>query len=378
VPYIDDADPAVQAAKKQYENTKKPNGNGPQCQSRARNWQELIAMPKPVYIIKSIIERGVLAEIYGPTQSGKSFLATDLALHVAFGWSWCGKRVRRGGVLYISAEGGTAIVRRLEAFAKHHDVKLDDIDFRAVIEPTNLFDHDGAEQLIADAQGVPNLVLVIIDTANRIMPGSKEDAEAMGKLVAACDMIRLATGAAVLLVHHSGKDIGRGSRGSSVLPAAVDVNISVTKNWKISTVELEKQRDGETGSICSFTLKVIDLGLDEDKDPTTSCVVEIEGEPGKRTAKKSQPRLNSAAKIALQALHKAINEAGQNAPETKHYPPNARVVSYDTWRRFAYTAKLTDAETPEAQRQAFFRAARDLQGAEIAKVWNDLVWIVQA
>lgn len=347
--------------------------------SRARTWQQLIAMPKPAYIIKGVIEKGVLAEIYGPTQSGKSFLATDIAMHVALGWRWCGRRVRKGGVLYVSAEGGTAIVRRLEAFAKHHGVGLGDLDFRAVIESTSLFEHSGADQLIADAQSVPNLVLVIIDTANRVMPGSKEDAEAMGKLVAACDAIRAATGACVLLVHHSGKDIDRGSRGSSVLPAAVDVNISVAKNAidKTSTVELEKQRDGQTGTICTFKLKVIDLDLDEDGDRTTSCVVELEGQPGERPAKAKPPaRLNAAAKITLQALRKAINEASHAAPDTQHYPPNARVVSYELWRRYAYTAKLTDGERPEAQRQAFFRATRDLQAAEMVKVWNDLAWIV--
>jgi hypothetical protein len=198
----------------------------------------------------------------------------------------------------------------------------------------------------------------------------------MGMLVAGCDAIRSATGAAVLLVHHSGKDEGRGSRGSSVLPAAVDVNISVTKSGKTSTVELEKQRDGQTGTICSFRLKVIDLGLDEDKDVITSCVVELD-EKGERSAKpKKQPKLNAPAKIALQSLHKAIDEAGEPAPETQHYPSGARVVSYELWRNYAYAAKLTDAETSDSKRQAFFRAAHTLQSMELVKVWDDLAWIV--
>jgi RecA-family ATPase len=101
VPYIDDDDPDVRAAREQYEQTakKKQNGSGHRVQSRALNWQQLIAIPKPTYIVKGIIEQGVLAEIYGPTQSGKSFLATDLALHIGFGWNWRGRRVRQGGVL---------------------------------------------------------------------------------------------------------------------------------------------------------------------------------------------------------------------------------------------------------------------------------------
>lgn len=346
--------------------------------SRARNWQQLQNLPKPAYIVKGVIERGVLAEIYGPTQSGKSFLATDLALHVAFGWTWCQRRVRQGGVLYVSAEGGTAIVRRLEAFASHHQVELDDIDFRAVIDPTNLLENNDIDQLIVDAQSVPNLVLVIIDTAARVMPGSKEDAEAMGKLVAACDQLRAATGAAVLLVHHTGKDEGRGSRGSTVLPAAVDVNISVIRTNGLSVVELEKQRDGQTGPICSFELIVINLGRDQDGDMQTSCVVEAiqpdETEP--KTSKRQKPKqVNAAGKVALRTLKKAITEMGEPAPASNHIPPSARTVTVDQWRQYHYAGTASDA-SPEARKKAFQRSREILQAAEAITIHDDLVWIV--
>jgi hypothetical protein len=374
VPFIDDDDPAVRAAREDYDKNKR-NGGSRQHQSRACNWRQLIAMPKPIYIIKGVIERGVLAEIYGPTQSGKSFLATDLALHVAFGRSWCSKRVRKGGVLYVSAEGGTAIVRRLEAFAKHHDVKLNDIDFRAVIEPTSLLDHDGADQLIVDAQSVPNLVLVIIDTAARVMPGSREDAEAMGTLVAACDAIRSATRAAVLLVHHTGKNESLGSRGSSVLPSAVDVNISVAQTGETRTVELEKQRDGQTGTICTFRLRVIDLGVDEDGDEVTSCVIEAaDAEP--KTAKQPKSKLPAAAKIALNTLKKALADSGESVPASNHIPDGMRVVTVEQWRRFHYVGTASDMNT-EARKKAFQRARETLQAAGLIGLHADHCWIIR-
>lgn len=369
-----DADPDLHA-EAEFERRKYTETAAHQYRSRARDWQQLMAMPKPAYIIKGVLEKGILAEIYGPTQSGKSFLATDIALHIAFGWRWCGRRVRKGGVLYVSAEGGTAIVRRLEAFAKHHDVGLDDIDFRAVIESTSLLEHGGADQLIADAQSVPNLVLVIIDTAARVMPGSKEDAEAMGKLVAACDAIRAATGAAVLLVHHTGKDEGRGSRGSNLLPAAVDVNLSVAKTDTITTVELEKQRDGQTGTLCTFRLAVIDLGLDEDGDPLTSCVLETTNADHK-SSKTPKPKLTGAAKVALRTLRKAINEAGQPAPASNHIPPDMRTVTLEQWRRYHYVGTASGDMTPDARKKAFQRARETLHGAGAIEVHDDHCWIV--
>jgi len=352
---------------------KKPRGNGRwPLTSRALAWPDLTKLPAPDYIVKGLIERGTLVEIYGPTQSGKSFLATDIALHVALGRQWCGHRVRQGGVLYVSAEGGTAIVKRLQAFAQHHGVAFDDLDFRAVIASSNLLDQRGIDQLIVDAQSVPRLALVIIDTAARVMPGSKEDAEDMGRLVGACDAIRNATGAAVLLVHHTGKDEARGSRGSSVLPAAVDANLSVTKKEKISTVELEKSRDGETGPVCSFGLKVINLGEDGDGDPITSCVVLIDEGVGK--APRRQPSLKGAAKIALKTLEKAISEAGVEAPASNHIPSGRRGVDLEKWRRYHYAGTSDGDQSAEARRKAFQRDRKELEAAEVIGVHDGFIW----
>ena len=192
-----------------------PNGNGDGLMPRALTWEQVEALPDPEYIVKGILDRGTLAEMYGPKSSGKSFLALDLGLHVAAGWDWQGRRVHQGGVLYVSAEGGASIKRRMKAFAQHHKLDLAEIAFCPVIEPINLLDPSGVQQVIVDTSVVPALSLVILDTAARVMPGGKEDTEDMGKFVAACDEIRLVTGAAVLIVHHTGKDVSRGSRGAS-------------------------------------------------------------------------------------------------------------------------------------------------------------------
>ena len=55
--------------------------------SRALFWPALSKLPKPEYLLKGVFDRGCFGEIFGPTGSGKSFLATDLGLHVAAGWT---------------------------------------------------------------------------------------------------------------------------------------------------------------------------------------------------------------------------------------------------------------------------------------------------
>lgn len=244
--------------------------------SRALFWPELRKLPRPEYLVKGVLDAGSLAEIFGPTSCGKSFLGTDMGLHIAAGWDWNGHKVRRAGVLYVNAEGGAAIVNRLDAWQRHHNETLDDVAFAVVIEPTTLLDEAGVGQVIADAGAVPDLGVIFIDTAARVMPGGDEGAEAMSYFVAAIARIRAETGAGVVVIHHSGKDTSKGSRGSTVLPCAVDTQIEVSKNeaTKIATVNLIKQRDGENGPLLSFALKVVELGTDADGDAVTSCVIE--------------------------------------------------------------------------------------------------------
>ena len=153
--------------------------------SRALFWPELVKLPRPEYLVKGVLDVGSLAETFGPTSCGKSFLATDLGLYVAAGWDWNGHKVHQAGVLYVNAEGGTAIVNRLDAWRQHHGESLDDLDFAVVIEPTSLLDPAGVDQVLADAGTVPDPGLIEIDTAARVMPGGDEGAENMSTFVAA-------------------------------------------------------------------------------------------------------------------------------------------------------------------------------------------------
>jgi len=66
--------------------------------------------------------------------------------------------------------------------------------------------------------------------------------------IAGGDRLRDEFGANVCLIHHVGKDAGRGARGHSSLFAAVDTAIEVTRNDDalLSTARVVKQRFGET------------------------------------------------------------------------------------------------------------------------------------
>ncbi len=346
-----------------------PSTTAPQ-RSRVLFWPELRKLPRPEYLVKGVLDADSLAEIFGPTSCGKSFLGTDLGLHIAAGWDWNGHKVRQAGVLYVNAEGGAAIVNRLDAWRRHHDQSLDDLAFAVVIEPTSLLDAAGVAQVIADAGKVPDLGLIFIDTAARVMPGGDEGAETMSSLVDAIARIRVETGAGVCVVHHSGKDASRGSRGSTVLPCAVDTVIEVSRDLgtDVATVNLNKQRDGATGELLNFNLKVIELGTDADGDPITSCVIEATDRKPAKTTTAKQRR-------ALEALNNVVVDHGQPAPDATHYPAKAQVVPVDQWRQQLFNAGVLDQSA--ANPRADFKRLKD-QLAERGLIgeWNSLMWAV--
>ncbi|MGR3342134.1 MAG: AAA family ATPase, partial [Paracoccaceae bacterium] len=67
------------------------------------------------YLLKGWFDCGALSVVYGPPNAGKSFLALDIAHHIAIGKSWAGSRVHKSAVLYIASEGGLSFQNRVAA-----------------------------------------------------------------------------------------------------------------------------------------------------------------------------------------------------------------------------------------------------------------------
>jgi hypothetical protein len=88
----------------------------------------------------------------------------------------------------------------------------------------------------------------------------------MGAIIGSARQIIEATGASVLLVHHSGKDTSKGARGHSSLRAAVDVELELTREpgAAIGQVTLSKARDAADGVRWFYELAHVDLGVDRE------------------------------------------------------------------------------------------------------------------
>jgi hypothetical protein len=351
---------------------------GPQPRLRPVLWSALDSLPRGAPLIKGLIDRGTMSVLYGASGSYKTGVGVDIGGHVALARVWRGLKVNGGKVLYIAAEAGYSIERRLTAFRIHHGIEP--CDELAVLPVTVDLCHDDNDtsEVIAGARwifGAPP-VLIIVDTLSRALAGGNENApDGMGGFVRNCDRLRQETGAHVLAIHHTGKDDARGARGHSLLRAAVDTEIEVTKD-NISgqvTVTVTKQRDYVTGGAFVFRPEQIDLGMDEDEEPVTSYVL-IPVEQETASAKRRAVNIAPATRVALDLLRKAIAEAGEIPPASNHIPSATRCTTADMWRRYCYAGQVAESDKPDAKRQAFNRSLRQLQSAALIGVWDPWVW----
>lgn len=199
-------------------------------------------IPKPFPLVGEYLTLDSTAVLYGASSAGKTFVATSLAMSVSTGSWWFGREVVKGPVLYIAAESPSVLGERVGAWQTHENVPLNGVHWYP--HAASLLDPVDAAT-VAGYAAEHGIVLVVIDTLARCMVGGDENSgRDMGLVVRSLDTIREACGGCVLVVHHSGKDTERGSRGHSSLRAAVDTELEVRGGDGQVAIVTRKQRAG--------------------------------------------------------------------------------------------------------------------------------------
>ncbi|VTR94741.1 atpase aaa : Uncharacterized protein OS=Phaeospirillum molischianum DSM 120 GN=PHAMO_290104 PE=4 SV=1: AAA_25 [Gemmata massiliana] len=127
--------------------------------------------------------------------------------------------------------------------------------------------------------------LIVVDALSRTIAGGNENSpDDMGALVRNTDTIRQTLGAHVATIHHSGKDTARGARGRSLLRAATDTEIEVSREpvTKTSVPRVTKQRELDLDGGFSFELLPVELGTNRRGKAATSCVARAADEGSNR------------------------------------------------------------------------------------------------
>ena len=345
-------------------------------------WSDINSVGITDRLVKGLIGEQSFAVIAGPTGAAKTFLALDMAVHIALGWPWFGRKVKRCGVLYLAAEGQTGLRKRIAALKQHYGLAAAvNVPFALYPAPIDLVtDNSGAEKVVAQVQAL-NAVwietpvgIVIPDTLARCFGSGDESATRdMSAFVSRCDSIRNKAEVAVTAVHHFGKDESKGMRGSIALKAAADTVIEITGIEGTRTCRVEKQKDGAHGEMFAFNLIPVDLGRDEDDAPITSCIVEqVASEPIRAT--RSKKPITKEYLVALDYLGDVLADHSELV-NRNGVPPCTRVVHIDLWRDRLKQRGLHDGT--EAGKKWFQRCRNALIADSRITVDDPYVWIVR-
>ena len=196
-----------------------------------RPFSEWRDFPPPQFVIEGLLEHRGFTAMIGPPGVGKSGIVLDMAACISLGKPWLGRKTMRQPVLYLPGEGLSGAVQRLLAWESAHDLDVGD----------DLLVGDSVIQVAASNEAWAavvmrmiqyNVGLVIIDTFARASVGLEENsATDVGKAIAKFDQVRKATGAGILVVHHTTK-AGTSGRGSSALNGALDTELLISDgNW---------------------------------------------------------------------------------------------------------------------------------------------------
>jgi AAA domain len=126
------------------------------------------------WLVQNVLQCSTTSLLYGDSNTGKTFIGLDIALRVATGMTWQGRKVQAGRVLYIYAEGKLGLKPRWQAWKKHFNgTATDNISF--IPCPVHLIGN--RDELTRTVESLPDKpVLVIVDTFSMCAPDTNENA----------------------------------------------------------------------------------------------------------------------------------------------------------------------------------------------------------
>ena len=274
---------------------------------------EIAQRDPPEWIVDNLVPQADLVMMYGNSGAGKSFLALDLSFAVASGFTWFNQCSKKGPVVWIAAEAAGAMRNRAKAYAQARGVQLETTELHVIEQTLSLMDREDA-RILTEVLGEVRPRMIVVDTLAAASGGANENSgEDMNQVLNHCRQLHAATGAMILLIHHSGKDASRGARGWSGIRAAVDAEFEVSYNASspIRTLTVTKQRDGTDGTVMPFRLLAVPLGFDD----ATSCVIEYLDETMLGT--KAQNALGGTQKATFQVIYALASEFGDEFAAVK-------------------------------------------------------------
>lgn len=273
---------------------------------------ELASRPPQQWLIPGKVLANGITVMYGPSESGKSFLAVDYAAQVSL----------TKPVSYIAAEGQSGYYARYRAWLKHHGHKNSG-QFHLYDEPVQMLNRASVDSFIDEAKTIKP-ALVVVDTLIRCFEGGDENqSKDINAFTSSCDRIRREFNCAVMILHHVTKGTGM-ERGSGALRNNCD-----------SMIELEMKDGGLINVVCSKTKDIahwptefyrrLPITVEQDGLTVETCILEdwqkVKVSPDELT--------HNQARVLTMLADGLFNDCGAKAAEITANLNMPRTTVYD-------------------------------------------------
>lgn len=222
-------------------------------------------MKAPIWKFKKLILDRSLNMIRGAYSTKKTFVALDLALSASVGKDWAGHECEKSlKVLYCAGEGSFGMRARVRAWAKAKNKGNTPDNFILLpTVPAAASQEDWGAFVEYVEEEKPDLIF--LDTMARTTVGLDEmSSKDTAVFVEKCAQLQR-LGASVFVIHHEGKDSTKGSRGSTALPAAMDLELAVSIDGGMVKVTMAKVKDApEWEGTKGFNWSVVQVSDDPD------------------------------------------------------------------------------------------------------------------
>lgn len=346
-------------------------------------WDDI--QDEPVeWLIHGILPSKSFSALFGPPGSFKSFIALDMAEAIATGRPWMGNEVeQQGAVLYICGEGFGGMGARIKACQIHHSTPKG-APIYVIRHQLNL--RSSAEDFNALMMAVVQLVettgiefqLLIIDTLARAFGGGNEnDSDAMGSFITSMGKIQEFLACALMVLHHSGKDLAKGLRGHSSLLGAVDTQLEILRfeDQAKGIISLTKQKDGQDGIRIGFEMTEVEISSSSlGFDPVVSLAVQASDEAINTNTKTTRGHAGNGKNQRLEML--CLESMVKAKGGIKYIDGKQRMaVNLEEWRQELWAKMGCTDEDKNTFKTAWSRAKTRLQDAGLIGIRDKLVWL---
>jgi len=289
--------------------------------------------PKPTkWLIQKYLPQSGIVWLAGEWSTLKTFLALDMAFHIATGKPWCGHAVHQGKVIYIAGEGFSGLGKRLKGLELFYQQPLS--AKQILFTPLAVMINEQKPFMDfsrAMGQHHPDPALIVIDTKSANMTGSDSDPAIMNAFINHLRILEKTSNCLILVIDHVGHMSKDRPRGVSQQMGAADAVYMIQRDKERDEITLRTEKDPKdfpSPAMRVFKPIVIDLPEDWNMEGEASTTLVLE--PTVVVDIKLPERTNTSAlkdsqKEAIALLHELRSAARSLASERGSDPERAQV-----------------------------------------------------